>query len=813
MSHTNKKQSCLEHRLITSLPYPAALLDQAGCIVAANQSFLAEVRQSDNPCDGTSITKFITPSCMTEVQRYLADTQPTNREICTTLRTGVGAKHLYIKRISANDPQGQFLCHITIKADESASRSRFFMEHTDQGAWEYDTRSDTFVVSGAWRSMRGISQDEDINADGQDWFTHIHPDDRDALREMFQAQTRGEFESIKIQYRRKHKDGHWVWILCQARIMKIDAESRPLRIVGTDTDITLVKQAETDLQQLTSKLQLAIEASGMGIWEFDPSNAKVHWDDRMLEIYGLGDNQNDRSDDAWETFIHPDDVEETVAYADKCNRENLDFNRDYRILRPDGGIRRIRSLARFVTTGNAGKKLIGVNIDVTDDYLRTQELEQARRQLEYDSRHDALTGLANRRRLDKVTHELFARVGQEDTYAVMHLDLDHFKDINDTLGHAAGDTVLIQLTNRISKIVGETGLVSRVGGDEFVILFSDAPALKQLVTLCEQIITTCKEPVIVDGHSCLVGVSIGVATGIGPPKQPSQIFIDADAALYEAKEAGRCCYRIFDDAIQYRSKNNAGARQDLLDALANDDITCYYQPQYDAKSLTIVGAEALLRWDCGNRGVLVPAQFIANAQKAGLMGRIDAIIFAKVIAQQNDWLSRGIPYPSIALNISQERLHDPEMLVQVRDLLKPHHSIAFELLETAFMDDLDDTVRSQLESLRDLGIRIEMDDFGSGHASIVAMQEIKPARVKIDQRLVRPIDKNPGQLLMLRSLTSVARMGGCDVVIEGLDSQVHLAAIGNVDCDVLQGHALKVPLPSVEFENLITNQNVVVANK
>ena len=808
VTETEDKQKTQLLAVLSALPQPTAVIDQHGNIVAHNDAFLALSDQAfPNPI-GHAISQYLTPQNAARIDNQLK----AGKKADDASNEDDNQEQLHISSLPG--PDLLHLCQVTNLKIPSISRLRFFMEHTDQGAWDFDTRTNTFVVSNAWRRMRGISLDEDINTEGHAWLADIHEDDREVLQNVFTAQTRGESQSIKIQYRRWHKkDEHWVWILCQARIMEVDEDCKPLRIVGTDTDISSVKQAETDLLQLTNKLQLAIEASGMGIWEFDPSNTKVHWDDRMLEIYGLDDGQNDRSDDIWGTFIHPDDVEDTLAYSDKCNRENLDFRRDYRIVRPDGEMRHIRSLARFVSSQDTRRKLIGVNIDITEDYMRAAELEKARRQLEYDSRHDALTGLANRRRLDKVTQDMYDTLGPYDRYAVLHLDLDHFKDINDTLGHGAGDSVLIRLTNRLSNIIKSDALVSRVGGDEFVVLFTKAPQEKYLIATCNTILTAFQEPIIVDGHSCIVGVSIGVAIGTGPPKNPSQVFIDADAALYAAKESGRSCYRIFDESVRFRAKHAADARQKLLDAMANDEITCHYQPQFDAKTLTINGAEALLRWECPNRGILLPEQFLPLAQEAGLMDRIDEQVFSRVIALQTQWHKQGIVYPTISLNISQQRLRDSEMMNQVRDLIKPHHAISFELLETAFMDKLADKTQMHVDTLKEMGIRIELDDFGSGHASIVAMQTIKPKRVKIDQRLVEPINTNPNQLLMLRSLTTVARLAGCEVVIEGIDTSVHLAAIRNVNCEVLQGHALKMPIPMAEFEQLISYQDTVISSR
>ena len=199
----------------------------------------------------------------------------------------------------------------------------------------------------------------------------FNAEDRAALRDVFGGQTRGGAQSINMQYRHKHNDGHWVWILCRAKVVDSDAAGKPRRIVGTDTDVTLLRRRDSDMLQLTNKLKLAIDASGIGVWEFDPVTNVVHWDDRMLEIYGITDGENIRRGELWETYLHPDDLAGALAYSDHCQQHGLDFKRDYRIIRPSGEIRHIRSLAGYVAASSQQGKLGGVNIDVTADYERT----------------------------------------------------------------------------------------------------------------------------------------------------------------------------------------------------------------------------------------------------------------------------------------------------------------------------------------------------------------------------------------------------------------------------------------------------------
>ncbi len=685
---------------------------------------------------------------------------------------------------------------------------RYVMEHIDLGVWDYDTVSNTFTVSDAWRQMRGVDRAEQINVPNDEWLNSVHPDDREKLKAVFRGQVEGNSKSIVIQYRHRHKEGHWVWILCRASVMATDDEGRPLKIVGTDTDVTHVKARENDLRELTGKLQLAIAASGMGIWEFDPCTSQVHWDDKLLEIYGITDGQNVRSEDLWETYIHPDDLAKTVAHTEACRKSESDINCDFRIVRPDGSIRHVRSLARSVARPNAESKLIGVNIDVSEDYFRTQELELARRQLEHDSRHDALTGLGNRRKLNEMTLDLFNRLGRTDAYVVMHIDLDHFKRVNDTLGHAAGDHVLAVVARKLMDLCEDTADVFRVGGDEFTVVFETRPSDQELERICEAMIRSLSEPARFEGNDCTIGASIGYAVGQGPPVNTSEIFVNADTALYAAKYAGRSCFRAYSREMEAAFCQFENARQDLIDAMANGQIICYFQPQYDAHTLEVVGAEALVRWRCPDKGLLTPDKFLPQAIEADLLPDIDEHVLRYVTQTQDEWAAQGLLYPRISVNISKARLDADSLVEQTRDVLQNHHLITFELLETAFLDRIDTQLAFKLDALRDMGIRIELDDFGSGHSSIAAMQVVKPDGVKIDRSLVEPLTTKPSQLLTLRSLAKIARLEGAAITVEGLETGIQLAAIRDLDCDALQGYTLQRPMPAIEFAALLAKNGM-----
>lgn len=795
-------------QVVDSFSHPAAVLGPSGDFVHENYEFRGLRLQAVPKMTHDSFFSTLKPDERTRIMRMLQGDGT----------TGTGHIHLdwqlpgddtrvlaaEFTRLTSDGVNTGVLCQIV--ADESAqgARLRYLMDNLDQGVWDYNLETGVFIASKSWHTLRGFDENHLFDLENEDWLQSVHPDDRDQLQQAIYEQQSGQSKSLVAQYRQLHTDGRWIWILCRGSVVESDADGRAVRIVGTDTDVSEAMESQQAMKRLASKLHLAVEASGMGIWEFNPATKSVHWDDRMLEIYGILDGKNVRSDNLWEVHLHPDDYDETVAYADECNRLHRDFVRDYRIVRPDGEIRHIRSMARSVGEMDTTRKLIGINFDVTDDYARAQELEAARAQLEHEVLHDNLTGLGNRRALDQSAAALFNRAEDTTRYAVMQIDLDHFKEVNDTLGHPAGDFVLSRVGRILKDIIKDLGQSYRVGGDEFTILFEEAPDQDALNTICERLISSVSAPLKFEGQSCSVGASIGYAIGEGPPKSQSSIFIEADTALYAAKRAGRFTYRAYTEDIGKEFHLVSNTRQDLRDALGTDQIVCFFQPQFDAETLAVVGAEALVRWQCPKRGLLAPGQFLPNAIDAGLLDAIDYFVFMRVVRLQSEWARQGLLFPKIAVNVSRARLEDEKFLAQTHEALKGHHRFAFELLETTFYDNPDTGLLFKLDSLREMGIQIEMDDFGTGHASVKALQALKPDTVKIDRSLVAPLGTRENQLKVLQNLSSIARLEGAQIVVEGLETGTHMAAIRKLDCDILQGYALQRPMGELEFEALLS---------
>lgn len=662
----------------------------------------------------------------------------------------------------------------------------------NQAVWDHDFERNEHYLSDAWRSLRGLTVDDDIPLSTEKWFTTIHENDVAHLEEEWRRIDDGETDIINYKFRQRHKDGHWVWFLSRGRVVRRDADGLPARIVGTDTDITDIKTVELESQRMTQRLAVAMEAAGMGRWELNLETGEAYWDDHLLKILGIKDGQNIRPGKDWLQFVHPDDRDEVYPYLEHHLENRLDIERDYRILKTDGETIHIRALAKFTNNAEAGPCYYGVNFDITRDKRQAEELEKARALLEYESRHDALTKLANRRKLDEVFSE---HVKNSDSgVSVMHFDIDHFKQINDTLGHDAGDATLKHAADVLQRHIAGNALVSRVGGDEFVGLMLEAIDEQELQNIAEAIIREMAQPFYYGSQKCAISTSIGIATCTDCEFRDSSLFINADLALYEAKKAGRGRYRFYFPSM----KEEARGRKKTFDALSagfeKGEITCHYQPQFDAVTLELSGLEALVRWESEAFGLMMPHQFLGVAEDMGVLSQVDDLVLRRVLHDIENWKTAGINVPPISVNVSSSRLNDPAFADQLRAFDIPAGMLSFELLESAFLDTKNNVVGRNLGVVSELGINIEIDDFGSGHASIASLLAVSPKRLKIDRALVSPITTSERQRDLVKNIVGIGHMLGIKVVAEGVETAAHIKILQAMRCDFLQGFGLSRPM-------------------
>ncbi|MBP1850329.1 bifunctional diguanylate cyclase/phosphodiesterase [Rhizobium halophytocola] len=707
------------------------------------------------------------------------------------------------------------------------------MRSSNIGIWEYYPAEHRLIWDSRTAVLHGCRTDGDENLNRMgDWLGAVHPDDRVALSliRVEPGSTRewscrvlladGGLRTLKVAcLSSEDEDGRSrltgvAWDATADTTVRemLEEAKEGSDIKNAELELALeeLTSREHDLSELSHKFDLALASYNCGLWETDASTGNGIWDERMHQLHGIAYQDGTVTRSQWLQAVHPEDRSTIRKRFEGPIAPGKTVQTVSRILHDDGSFRYVRSVGQLHVGRDGRLKTIGIAFDVTSDVLMTEELklakeeadnrahelELAKSRIEFNALHDTLTGLANRRMLDIELDELVpAGSAAGDKFAILHLDLDRFKEINDTLGHAAGDAVLVHAAQVLCRHVGLNDLVARMGGDEFVILVRGHADREALSAMSESIIEEMSLPIDFEGFGCRCGVSIGIATARTREADPRKVLINADIALYRAKERGRNCHEFFTPELEANIVRSRQLADEMLDGLDRNEFVAWYQPQFDARSMELVGAEALIRWQHPERGLLTSGAFLKTAEELNVMARIDSLVLEQSLIDKMRLAALGVRLPRVSVNVSAKRLHDTGLIEHLKTLSLTPGEICFELVESIFLDDGDNLAAHNIDAIKALGVDIEIDDFGTGHTSIVSLLRLKPKRLKIDRQLVMPIVHSPRERSLVRSIVEISRSLGIECVAEGVETEEHAAMLRELGCDMLQGYAFAKPLP------------------
>jgi diguanylate cyclase (GGDEF)-like protein len=590
----------------------------------------------------------------------------------------------------------------------------------------------------------------------------------------------------------------------------IGERQRHVRVIG---------EREHQLGVLSRRLGLALDTSQVGVWEYNISVDCLVWDDRMNDLYGQPRDAQPRNYNHWKNTLHPDDLARAEDEFNEAVRTRGRYVSEYRLRLGDGTVRVIRAIGNCYRDPDGSWRIVGVNWDVTADVAVRQDLQRAKAlteahnaelveataRIEHTSLHDALTQLPNRRYLDRLLTERATASGADEGIALLHIDLDRFKQINDTLGHAAGDAMLVHAAKVLRENVQDDDFVARIGGDEFVVVSPLRNGRRDLSRLANRIISQMRAPMPYMGHECRCGVSVGIAYQRGPKIDDKRLLIDADIALYRAKRGGRNRAEFFTEALQAEIVSTKRMADDILSGIEQGQFVAWYQPQFDARTHQICGVEALARWQHPVRGIVSPDLFLPIAEDLNVVATIDRMILEQTIGWMQVWRTQGLVIPHASVNVSGRRLRDDNLIKNLKKLNIEPGTISFELVESIYLDESDDIIGWNIDHIRELGIDIEIDDFGTGYASIVSLLKLMPRRLKIDRQLIKPVVGSERQRQLIASIVDIGHSLGIGVVAEGVETPEHGRIVTELGCDVLQGYAFAKPLDPGGVERFVAN--------
>ncbi len=583
------------------------------------------------------------------------------------------------------------------------------------------------------------------------------------------------------------------------------------RLLGVVQDVSEFRQIERAAHRWNERFRLVAQLTSDALWEWDVVEDNVWWGERMFFLLGRRKAVHNLQEAM--QLIHPDDrdrVDHEIRTTLASGR--LAWASTFRLLRGDGSYAWVEDRAQVVRDRQGRPlRVVGCVKDVSQQVqmeARRRADEQRIHQLAF---HDQLTGLPNRVALqDRLQHALAAGRRHQQYGALMFIDLDNFKTLNDAFGHDVGDRLLMQVGQRLADCVRGLDTVARVGGDEFVVLLEElgrdpSMAALQAESLAKKMLagftrTFDLGPTI---HDCTA--SIGVALFDGKFQSTDELLKQADLAMYEAKQAGRNAVRFFDPRMQELVMQRATLEADLRRALLQHEFVLHYQPQWTRDGL-LAGMEALLRWHHPQRGLVFPDEFIGTCEETGLILPLGRWVLQNACAQLAKWLAAGLPEVRIAINVSPRQLRSPDFVADVRAALGassvPPALLSLELTETMLLHDVEGSI-AKMHELRALGIGFALDDFGTGYSSLSLLQRLPLDHLKIDQSFVQGMEQESSDTAVVQSIITLGKNLNMSVIAEGIENDEQRQRLALLGCDEFQGYLHGRSMPADEAAQLI----------
>ncbi len=568
-------------------------------------------------------------------------------------------------------------------------------------------------------------------------------------------------------------------------------------------DISARKDAENRLRRSEQRFRSFFKNAAAGMAILNPMGDFLEANDAFCAFIGYEPHELKQMN--VEQITADANLEETRRYYQQVREgRTLCFNYEKEYRRKDGSHVCGRVTVAWVHD-DSGRAQYGIGLvqDITDQRAAQKDIE---RLVDFDP----LTGLPNRRHFQDALLQDLARF--EDSGAalgVLLLDLDHFKRVNDTMGHGAGDQLLRLAGSRLVELTGPSDLVARLGGDEFAVVLREINAIEDVAVIAEKVRQGFETPFICDGEECLISVSVGIAVVPDDGQDVEALLKNAEIAMYDAKESGRNLHRFYSSDIHARAAYRQLLDGHLARALEKNEFTLHYQPQFNLGTGKLVGMEALLRWSNPVLGPIAPDRFICLAEESGLILKIGEWVLRTACRQARLWREQGFTGLRMAVNVSGRQFQEVHFAQRVARVLEgcglEPNALEIELTESCIMDN-PDRVRRILLQLKEMGVHLAVDDFGTGYSSLSYLKGFPFSRVKIDRTFVHDVDTDPDDAVITQTIIAMAHTLGMEVLAEGAETEAHIRLLREYGCDEVQGFHCGRPLPEAAFTELLRQQ-------
>jgi diguanylate cyclase (GGDEF)-like protein/PAS domain S-box-containing protein len=597
-------------------------------------------------------------------------------------------------------------------------------------------------------------------------------------------------------WRHRTKSGKTIFAAIRGYDLRF--RGRPARL-STLVDVTAQIEGEQRLRESEATMQLAQEVAHLGSFDCDYRTGRGSCSEELCRMMGI--DPKDAAELSLWTYDHPEDAGAVREEVQRAREERRQYKSDHRLIRPDGNVRYVEERG-YWTYDERGEpiRIFGTVLDITE----RKTAETALAHLAY---HDPLTNLLNRTgvrdHLTKVTKDRRAA----GLTPVFFLDLDRFKSVNDTLGHVAGDQLIVEISRRLQRHLQADEILARTGGDEFVIVSPPASDRTAISMRARELMDVFSAPFTIGGIEHGISVSMGISVYPHDALTTDALLRNADVAMYAAKARGGGTFHYYTVELQRHAEERFRMEAAMRRALEHGEFQLHYQPVVSSRGGRIVSVEALLRWNDPELGPVMPVEFIPLAEETGFVKRIGAWVFEAAFAQAKAWSDAGMPL-RVWVNVSAAQLHDAALPHRLADLLAQYRLdgslIGLELTESSFIDHQRDLIAT-LNQIRALGIQLALDDFGVKYSSLDYLQRLPINTVKIDRIFIDDIAANRFNASIVRAVVGVAHDMGFHVTAEGIESPEQLEIISRLQCDAWQGFLFSAPRPPEEIEELIAD--------
>ncbi len=680
--------------------------------------------------------------------------------------------------------------HAETALRESELRYRTLIDQMREGVVHIDADGVIRYVNDRYCEILGYACEELVGQRAEMLVTT--EEDREIFRSKYAIGTGGTSDHYELQFRRK--DGRIIWVDIGSAPL-IDASGAVIGTIGVHNDVTERRASEAALRESEALYRLMAENSTDVISRTTDAGVILYVSDAVRTLPGY--EPEELIGKSILSYIHEDD-HEVVRYATR-NVHVRPMTFAYKVRKKSGQILWFETTCRGVVnaSGEALDELVSVSRDVS-------ERKSAEEQIEHQAYHDALTGLPNRLLFrDRLTVALASARRLKKPLAVMFLDLDRFKYVNDTLGHSLGDELLKVVADRLRLALREEDSIARMGGDEFTVLLADLGTADDAAKIAVKLIEAVAEPIRLEGNELFVTGSIGIALFPSDGDTAEMLIKNADHAMYRAKESGTNSYQLCTPSMNSRALERLSLENAMRSALNRGEFEVYYQPQLAVKSRKTTGMEALIRWNRPGLGLTSPATFIPIAEETRLIVPIGEWVLHEACRQAREWQASRFPGMRIAVNLSPRQFQHADLRRMITSALDASgldpESLELEITETTAMQNTARTIAT-LRELRALGVRIAIDDFGTGHSSLSYLRNFPIDRVKIDQSFIHEVEESRRDRAIVAAVIEMTRGLDLSVTAEGVETEGQFEFLAREGCDEVQGYLFGKPVPPASYD-------------